>query len=730
MERPEGFAFGPFELLANGPELNRRSQRVAASPKVLSTLLALVERAGKVVSKAELMAVVWPDCFVDEANLTQNIFVLRKLLAAEYGEQQVIETITRRGYRFTLPVTRLPNAAETQVAVNAPDVQPAVDEPVTSRRNLKLTAWIALGLGSACAVLLLWHQHLRHRPESQMPAFKLQRLTDHSSQNQITAVAVSRDGRMLAFADSDGIEVRPFDTEKLQTLRVPEVREVQSLAWFPDGLHLLLSGESAQSGAAQIWEISLTGEPSHLLVDDAQLGALSASGTYLAFLRKHNSELWVSSASGEQPRRLQSSREASTFTSLLWSADDKHLLVESHRQLASPSYVLPSADELASRVEGALTVVDPVSGAITATRSNVYIANAVAVEPNSVLFTRSALANSKEASTVWRVDLDPATGDFKGTPEILASLAAGQPHIYAFTADRSGKIIVTLSQQGPVGVYVGSWDDASGVLKNTYPLSQDGDVSYPHAWSRDGSAVLYESLKEGHWQIYRQQLDQHNGHPVMISDMNQVSPRQTPDDRWILFFGRWGQSGRPHLYRAPDSGGSPSLVSDRPDLLQVRCPLLRGSCIAQLLGQDGHHTYSRLDPESGIGAAVFQDASGWGNADWDVSADGRYLALLSSAAGTSALHVIDLEHGEIVEVPNQEHRLLAAVTWGVSHSDLFVTAATISGRFEIVQLYLDGHAKRILTSQRSTWAVPSADGKRLAFLDQNTDSNLWNLRLP
>src|SRR5262245_25382225 len=74
------------------------------TPKLFGTLLALVERNGKVVTKDELIKFVWPDTFVEESNLTQNISMLRKLLGESPDEPQYIETVPRRGYRFVADV--------------------------------------------------------------------------------------------------------------------------------------------------------------------------------------------------------------------------------------------------------------------------------------------------------------------------------------------------------------------------------------------------------------------------------------------------------------------------------------------------------------------------------------------------------------------------------------------------------------------------------------------------
>jgi pimeloyl-ACP methyl ester carboxylesterase/DNA-binding winged helix-turn-helix (wHTH) protein len=83
---------------------------VPLTPKAFDTLLALVENSGHVLGKEELMRKVWPDSFVEENNLAQNISALRKALGEESGGQKYIETVPRRGYRF---VTEVSEAVES-----------------------------------------------------------------------------------------------------------------------------------------------------------------------------------------------------------------------------------------------------------------------------------------------------------------------------------------------------------------------------------------------------------------------------------------------------------------------------------------------------------------------------------------------------------------------------------------------------------------------------------------
>jgi adenylate cyclase len=94
-----GYEFGPYRLDLTGRSLECRGELVALPPKAVEVLAELVKRCGEVVGKRELMEAVWPETFVEEANLNQMIFLLRRALDAN-GESEYITTVPRRGYRF------------------------------------------------------------------------------------------------------------------------------------------------------------------------------------------------------------------------------------------------------------------------------------------------------------------------------------------------------------------------------------------------------------------------------------------------------------------------------------------------------------------------------------------------------------------------------------------------------------------------------------------------------
>lgn len=101
------YEFGPFRLNVNERVLEKHDEPVSLTPKVFETLLVLVEHSGHVLAKDDLITRLWPDTFVEESSLTQNISLLRRALDEVPGSRQYIETIPKRGYRFVADVRRL-----------------------------------------------------------------------------------------------------------------------------------------------------------------------------------------------------------------------------------------------------------------------------------------------------------------------------------------------------------------------------------------------------------------------------------------------------------------------------------------------------------------------------------------------------------------------------------------------------------------------------------------------
>lgn len=142
----EVYHFGPFQLDADARRLLRLGDPVPLTAKVFDTLSVLVRNHGRVLDKEELLSAIWPGTAVEEANLTQNVFTLRKVLGDNAKDARYIATIPGRGYSFVAPVSNL-SGQECQQS-----------DAVGTRRGLttsRVLSWLAPLLAiSALAILL------------------------------------------------------------------------------------------------------------------------------------------------------------------------------------------------------------------------------------------------------------------------------------------------------------------------------------------------------------------------------------------------------------------------------------------------------------------------------------------------------------------------------------------------------------------------------------------------
>src|SRR5947207_14955695 len=112
-ENRQLFEFGPFRIDTINRQLMRDGEVVPLKAKAVDTLLLLIGSRGDVVEKDDLMKSLWPDSFVEEANLTQNIYMLRKAL----GNADYIKTVPRRGYRFVAEVKESDDAVSELIII-------------------------------------------------------------------------------------------------------------------------------------------------------------------------------------------------------------------------------------------------------------------------------------------------------------------------------------------------------------------------------------------------------------------------------------------------------------------------------------------------------------------------------------------------------------------------------------------------------------------------------------
>ena len=207
------YEFGPFRIDTVNRQLERDGEVMPLKAKAVETLLILIRHSGDVVEKEKLMEWLWADSFVEDSNLTQNIYMLRKAL----GDSQYIETIPRRGYRFTGRVKDWSDAADstdelilvkkkTSLSISyeaedeTTDQEVAISKPSLLIASRRKGYWLA-GTFAVGAIAIAGLLFVMLRP-AKIP-FENARLAKLTTTGNAWKCAISPDGKYLAFVANE-----------------------------------------------------------------------------------------------------------------------------------------------------------------------------------------------------------------------------------------------------------------------------------------------------------------------------------------------------------------------------------------------------------------------------------------------------------------------------------------------------------------------------------------------
>jgi TolB-like protein/Tfp pilus assembly protein PilF len=179
--RSADYEFGPFVLRSVERLLLRDGDPVPLPPKVFDTLLSFVENSGRLLTKADLMDMIWPDSTVEEGNLTQNIFILRRVLRENPHDHRYIVTIPLQGYKFVAQVREVERsyspAPERAGAGDAPrvsgaDVRSLAILPFKSLSDRSDSEYLGAGIANALITKLSRLRRIVVRPTTATLKYK------------------------------------------------------------------------------------------------------------------------------------------------------------------------------------------------------------------------------------------------------------------------------------------------------------------------------------------------------------------------------------------------------------------------------------------------------------------------------------------------------------------------------------------------------------------------------
>lgn len=195
-------SFGPFAFDPQSRLLWREGTEIALPPRVLAVLEVLLERAGQVVARQDLLERVWKDAFVTDTSLAEAVSFLRQALGDDPQAPTYIQTVHRRGYRFLPTPTTTPAPAPDP---GQPRVDPGSDHlrPIfaPARVDWQLVPWSAAALSAALAISAVWHTATAPTPDAPPVArFELRTAPGTAFDRDPQPIAISPDGRSLAWS--------------------------------------------------------------------------------------------------------------------------------------------------------------------------------------------------------------------------------------------------------------------------------------------------------------------------------------------------------------------------------------------------------------------------------------------------------------------------------------------------------------------------------------------------
>lgn len=591
------YEFGQFAVDTSNRILLCDGEPVALQPKAFDTLLLLIERRGEVLTKDELLRQLWPDRFVEESNLSQNIYVLRKTLAQTAGGDQLIKTIPKRGYRFVGDVreiypddellleehtwTRVLTEEEFEdeevrqekhisapvteiVAVSGAQQELAL-KPLIDRhwqlRTWQRFALAAFGVAVAVAAYMLWRASSRsesHREnDSRAAAFQsmtLKRLTDIG---KVMHPAISPDGKYLVYV----LRSEPYaDSIWIKHMPTGGVRQIVSHAEGSEFYEApIFSVDSSfvyyisrEEGVNKLYRVAIVGDTPRKLIDDVWGRiTLSPDGRQLAFVRvKWNTgehTMYTADVDGSSERSLATRRSPEYFNVFgigpAWSRDGKII--------ASSG----GADRESNHDD--LILIDVATGSQRLLSSHTWqsIGQLEWLPDGSGLLV-PAKEKARSPQQIWQVSLP--SGEARRITNDLNDY-----EMLSITND--GKLLIAQESEQVSNLWVESRgkitsraSTASLTPEHATQISFAVDRRegfYGIAWTRDAQ-IVYSSNAGGLYDIWIVKPDGSDAHRLTESTgESYLYPSVSPDGRYIVYSS--DRTGENNIWRMDADGRNP-----------------------------------------------------------------------------------------------------------------------------------------------------------------------------
>jgi len=705
------YTFGPFSLDPEARVLLREGEPVPMAGKTLDTLLLLVQNHGKLIDKDELLSKVWAGSVVEEANLTQAISTVRKVLADNPKEHRYIATVAGRGYQFVAPVTELTAAAPETV-------RKQIDLHLSWRRN-RVVLLGMIAVFAAALIPITWS--IQRRPVRVRAEFVERQLTFNSAANTIASAAVSPNGKYLAYSDPTGVHVRLLGTGEEWLIPMPAGLPASTLSyvdsWFPDATQLLAhSREPGEHG--RIWMVSTIGQSPRELRDDARGWEVSPDGTHIAFSPGGalSGEIWVMDSQGENAQKVLGLGASESLGSVHWSPDGRRLAYISDRRadMSIESCDLRGADRTTWMV---------------ASKSEQWLEDLSWLSDGRIVYAVARCCSHN--SNLWQVAVDTHSAKLVGNPKQIVHWIGSM--LWGLSASADGKRLAFVKGTSRAQAYLAELVAGGMRMSSLRRLTNNEAENSPSAWTSDSRSVLFTSNRNGEWGIFKQRIDQ--GSAELIATGHDIYlPRLSPDGAWVLYMESWttaaGQAPRPHLMRVSVNGGLPQpVLAPAEGGWDFHCSRLPAKvCIFLDTSEDRKHLIlTAFDPLKGKGKVL--RTLPLENSAEGLSPDGSTFATAKRREAQTHIRLLSVTGGSDREITLKDWPNIVGLDWSADGKGLYCGFTSPQGG-TLVYVELNG-ATHVLWHSNEVGVnaflggIPSPDGHYLLIWGGVNNANVW-----
>jgi Tol biopolymer transport system component len=388
----------------------------------------------------------------------------------------------------------------------------------------------AIGSLAVVAALVVLTWFFLSRPPNPLAELTQKQMTLNSSENPVRSVAISPDGKYLAYSDPAGIHLKLLSTSEERLIPRPAGApaafwDVDS--WFPDGTRLLADTEEP-GRYKSMWTVSVLGLSPRVLRQGASGFEVSPNGTRIAFspgaTLSYHREIWAMGSQGDNPQKVLAAGENERLWHVHWSPDGQRL-----------AYI--KDQRISDRYQTSIETCDlkGASRTVVVSYSDLGLYQFCWLPEGRMVYERQD-AHSTEGANLWQVGIDNHAGTPAGKPKRITQWAGS--YLGGVSASADGKRLVLSKTTSQGQVYLAELTAGGTPLNPPRRLTNDEASEMPWAWTADSQAVLVSSTRNGASGIFKQGISQEASEPVVTGPHDISVPRLSPDGTWILFLWR------------------------------------------------------------------------------------------------------------------------------------------------------------------------------------------------